>query len=172
MLHLMKAAMRANKVATYVPDFSIMVPRKERLKMRLILGTHSPKGLEVFRDVQEKVEKLELEMRHSLREGESMQVSMFPANYIAAMQQEQKGVGCKANRVRAEAIILDYLKLHNYAFPAPIFNVAMESVPIRRTQLNQLLMDMRDREVVHFDLPARKRVPQAETRIALPTEAL
>lgn len=169
MLHLMKAAMRANKVATYVPDFSIMVPRKERLKMRLILGTHSPKGLEVFRDVQEKVEKLELEMRHSLREGDSPQVSMFPADYIAAMQQEQKGVGCKANRVRAEAIILDFLQGHAYAFPGPIFNVAMENVPIRRTQLNQLLMDMRDRGVVHFDLPARKRVPQDETRITLPT---
>ena len=43
-----------------------MVPKKERVKMRLILGTHSPKGLEVFRDVQEKVEKQEMEMRHNL----------------------------------------------------------------------------------------------------------
>ena len=33
MLHLMKDAMRQNKVATYVPDISIMVPRKERVKM-------------------------------------------------------------------------------------------------------------------------------------------
>lgn len=170
MLHLIKAAMRANKVATYVPDFSIMMPRKQRVKMRLILGTHSPKGLEVFRDVQEKVEKQELEMRLSLREGDSPQVSMFPAGYIAAMQQEQKGIGCKANRDRAEAIIVDFLKAHANALAGQMINIAMENVPIRRTQLNRLLMEMRQRGIVNFDLPARKRVPQIDTRIILPDQ--
>ena len=77
MLHLMKDAMRKNEVATYVPDISIMVPRKERVKMRLILGTHSPKGLEVFRDIQAKVERQELEVRFNLREGDSPQISLF-----------------------------------------------------------------------------------------------
>lgn len=167
MLHLLKIAMRANKVATYLPDFSIMVPRKEHVKMRLLLGTHSPKGLEVFRDVQEKVEKQELEIRQSLREGETPQVSLFSAADIAAIQQEQKGVGCRANRDRAEAIIVDFLRGRAYGLPGPIFNVAMESVAVRRTHLNQLLMDMRERKRVRFDLPMRKRVPQPETRISL-----
>jgi three-Cys-motif partner protein len=167
MLNLMKSAMRANKVATYLPDFSIMVPRRERVKMRLILGTHSPSGLEVFRDVQEKVEKQELEMRHNLREGDSPQVSLFSSADIAAIQQEQKGVGCKANRVRAEAIIVDFLQGRNRAFPGPIYNRAMEEVPIRRTHLNKLLMDMRERGIVSFDLPARKQVPQLDTAISL-----
>jgi three-Cys-motif partner protein len=167
MLHLMKAAMRANDVATYLPDFSIMVPRRERVKMRLILGTHSSKGLEVFRDVQEKVEKQELEMRLNLREGDSPQVSLFSAADIAAIQQEQKGVGCKANRDRAEAMIVDFLQGRAYAFPGPTFNIAMENVPIRRTHLNKLLMDIRERGVVRFDLPTRKRVPQADTCISL-----
>ena len=166
MLHLMKGAMRTHKVATYVPDFSIMVPKKERVKMRLILGTHSPKGLEVFRDVQEKVEKQEMEMRHNLREGDSPQVSLFSAKDVAAFQQEQKGVGCKANRDRAEAVIIDFLQGRTHAFPGPMFNSAMEAVPIRRTQLNKLLLDMRERGVVRFDLPARKRVPQINTQIA------
>lgn len=167
MLNLMKSAMRANKVATYLPDFSIMVPRRERVKMRLILGTHSPSGLEVFRDVQEKVEKQELEMRHNLREGDSPQVSLFSSADIAAIQQEQKGVGCKANRVRAEAIIVDFLQGRTRAFPGPIYNRAMEEVPIRRTHLNKLLMDMRERGIVSFDLPARKQVPQLDTAISL-----
>lgn len=170
MLHLMKAAIRFNKAATYVPDFSIMVPRKERVKMRLLLGTHSPKGLEVFRDVQEKVERQELEIRENLRDGEGPQVSLFSAADVAAIQQEQKGVGCKANKSRAEAIILDFLQGRSHAFPGPMFNMAMEAVPIRRTQLNSLLMDMRKRGVVCFDLPARKRVPQPTTRISLPDE--
>ncbi len=165
MLHLMKAAMRTHKIATYVPDFSIMVPKKDRVKMRLILGTHSAAGLEVFRDIQEKVEKQEMEMRHNLREGDSPQ--LFPSAELAAFQQEQKGVGCKANRDRAESIIVDFLKAHAYTRPDLLFNTAMESVPIRRTQLNTLLVDMRKRGVVHFDLPARKQVPQYDTKITL-----
>jgi three-Cys-motif partner protein len=167
MLHLMKAAMRTNRVATYLPDFSIKVPRKERVKMRLILGTHSPKGLEVFRDVQEKVEKQELEMRQSLRNGDNHQVSLFSAADIAAFQQQQKGVGCKANRVRAEAVIIDCLRGRTHAFPGPMFNKAMELVPIRRTHLNQLLLDMRGRGIVRFDLIPPKRVPQDETEVRL-----
>ncbi|MDQ1902749.1 three-Cys-motif partner protein TcmP [Paracoccus sp. WLY502] len=167
MLHLMKEAMRRHKVATYVPDFSIMVPKKERVKMRLLLGTHSSRGLEVFRDVQEKIEKQEMEMRHKLREGDNPQVSLFSAEDIVALQQKQKGVGCKVNRDRAEAILVDFLKRRTHASPGPMFNLAMESVPIRRTHLNNLLLEMRDRGVVQFDLPPRKRVPQIDTRIAL-----
>lgn len=167
MLHLMKAAMRAKKVATYVPDFSIMVPRKEHVKMRLILGTHSPKGLEVFRDVQEKVEKQELEMRLHLRENESPQFHLFSAADIAAIQQKQKGVGCKANRDSAEAIIVNLLQGRDSELPGPLFNIVMERVAIRRTHLNKLLMDMRERRRVRFELPARKQVPQADTRISL-----
>lgn len=167
MLHLMKETMRRHKVATYVPDFSIMVPKKERVKMRLLLGTHSPKGLEVFRDVQEKVEKQEMEMRHNLREGDSPQVSLFSAEDIAAIQQKQKGVGCKANRDRAEAVILDYLKGRSHAFAGRMINLAMESVPIRRTHLNDLLLEMRKQNAIWFELPPRKRVPQNNTKIVL-----
>ncbi|CDZ72568.1 Hypothetical protein NGAL_HAMBI2610_41930 [Neorhizobium galegae bv. orientalis] len=167
MLHLLKTAMREKNVATYLPDFSIMVPRKDHVKMRLVLGTHSSKGLEVFRDVQEKVEKQELEMRLSLREGESPQVSLFSAADIAAIQQEQKGVGCKANQRRAAEIILNYLKGRPFTVPGPMLNVVLESVPIRRTQLNTLLAEMRGNRLIDFDLAPRKRVPQIDTRISL-----
>jgi len=169
MLHLLKAAMRENKVASYLPDFSIMVPRRARVKMRLILGTHSRFGLEVFRDVQEKVEKEELEMRHNLREGESpQQACLFSSADIAAIQQEQKGVGCKANRERAEKIIVAFLQGRKRALSGPIYSKAMEEVPIRRTQLNKVLIDMRNRGVVNFELPPRKQVPQPNTVICLP----
>lgn len=167
MLHLMKGAMRANKVAAYLPDFTIMVPRHERVKMRLILGTHSSAGLEVFRDVQEKVERQEIEMRHTLREGDSPQVSLFSSAEIAEIQQEQKGVGCKSNRAMAEEIIVTYLQGHTSAVPGPMYNLAMEAVPIRRTHLHKVLLNMRDRGIVTFDLPARKQVPQQGTLIFL-----
>lgn len=167
-LHLMKDAMRKNKVARYLPDFSIMVPRKERVKMRLILGTHSSKGLEVFRDVQERVEKQELEMRLTLRESDGAQVSLFSASDIAALQQRQKGVGCKANQDLAEHIVSEFLREKKRSYPAPIYNQAMENVAIRRRHLNDLLLSMRDRGKVHFELPPRKRVPQDDTVISYP----
>ena len=170
MLHLLKNAIRNKNVATYVPDFSIMVPKQERVKMRLILGTHSPIGLEVFRDVQEKVERQEMELRHKLREGDSRQPSLFPVAEFVALDQQQKGVGCKANRDHAEKDIVDFLRHKNCALVSTLFNRAMEIVPIRRTQLNNLLIDMRKRGVVRFDLPKRRRVPQPNTRIALPVE--
>jgi three-Cys-motif partner protein len=167
MLHLMKEAMRKNDVATYVPHFSIMVPRKERVKMRLLLGTHSPKGLEVFRDVQEKVEKQEMEMRHKLREGDGPQISLFPPDYFVAMQQEREGVGCKTNQSRAEAIIAGFLKGRSHAFPGQLVNLAMERVAIRRPHINRLLLDMRKRGIISFDLPSGKKVPQTDTLIVL-----
>lgn len=165
-LHLLKTTMRANKVARYLPDFSIMVPRAERVKMRLILGTHSAKGLEVFRDVQEKVEKQELEMRLTLRTSDGAQVGLFSASDIAALQQKQRGVGCKSNQDLAELIVREFLREKNRSYPAPIYNQVMESVAIRRKHLNDLMLVLRERGVVQFDLPPRKRVPQDDTLIS------
>ena len=170
MLHLMKIAIRKNNVATFVPDFSIMVPRKERVKMRLILGTHHAEGLALFRDVQEKVEKQEMEIRHDLHQDDKPM--LFSAKDIAAIHQKQQGVGCKANRDLAEAMILSFLETNGPALPSPMMNMAMENVPIRRPQINALLVDMRKRRRVSFDLPPRKRVPQDSTLISLPNQEI
>ncbi len=167
MLHLMKEKMKASKVATFVPDFPIMVPKKERVKMRLLLGTHSPKGLEVFRDVQEKVEKEEMKMQGGLSENDSQQRCLFSPEQIAGLKQNQEGVGCRKNQESAEAIIVDFLKKHDTAYAGDMCNLAMEEVSIRRTQLNTLLKGMRNRKVIHFDLPKGKRVPQPDTLLTL-----
>lgn len=64
--------------------------------------------------------------------------------------------------------MLDYLQGRSHAFPGPTFNLAMESIPIRRTHLNDLLIEMRDRGLVLFDLPQRKRA-QDTTKVKLTT---
>lgn len=56
-LLLLKAKMKEARVATYLTEMAIKKPREDRIKMRLILGTHSGFGVKVFRTVQEKVEK-------------------------------------------------------------------------------------------------------------------
>ncbi len=166
-LHLIKEKMRTSKVATYVPDFPIMVPRIERVKMRLLLGTHSPEGLEVFRHVQEKVEKKEMEIRDGLSEGDSPQLRLFTPEHMAGLNQEQGGVGCKINQNLAEDIIVDFLKKHGHASVGDMCNLAKEKVHIRQKQLNTLLKNMRARRVIHFDLPKGKRVPQPGSILTL-----
>ncbi len=166
-LDLIKHTMRKNKVATYLPDFSIMVPKREREKMRLILGTHSPEGVKVFRDVQKKVEEQEVEMRHDLRHGDAPQVCLFSSEDIVEMQQKNEGVGCAKYRRLAEEFIVNDLRERICASADSIQVKAMEDVPIRRTDLNKLLNDMRRRGIVHFELPKRKRVPLANTKISL-----
>jgi three-Cys-motif partner protein len=167
MLELLKSNMKRAEIALYLPDFSIRLPRQERLKMRLVLGTHSRAGLELFRDIQYKVERQEIDIRRGLREGETRQVSLFSAADHAEFEQEQKGVGCRRNKALAEEMIKTELS----AFPEcrydEIIYCIIEQIPIRRTQLNTLVCDMKKRGVVLFELPPRKRVPQPSTQISL-----
>lgn len=167
MLHLLKAAMRKHKVANYLPDFSIMLPRQERLKMRLILGTHNVHGLRVFRDVQGTVEKQEIELRHGIRQVDSPQPSLWPTDEIVRLQAMQKGVGGRESQNRAEELIIDFLKASDFAIPDDLYSYVMEEVPIRWTQLNNLLKDMQQRKLVTYNLPRRRSVPQADTKISL-----
>ena len=120
-----------------------MVPRKERVKMRLVLGTLSPDGLEVFRDVQAKVEKEEIEIRNKLREGESPQVSLFSTPDIVAMQQDSMGVGCKANRHTVAERIVNRLKKNGSVAFQPLALDVLENVAIRLTQIKELVKDLK-----------------------------
>ena len=76
-MHLLKEKIKAARAATYLPDFAIHKPRENRVKMRLVLGTHSSKGLEVFRDVQAKVERAEIEMRNQLQNPSDQRLRPF-----------------------------------------------------------------------------------------------
>ncbi|MCP4083421.1 MAG: three-Cys-motif partner protein TcmP [Planctomycetaceae bacterium] len=169
-LHLLREKIKATGAATFVPDFPILKPREERVKMRLLLGTHSAKGLEVFRDVQEKVEKQEIETRNQLRVEGQAQVSLFTDDEIAAMQQKAAGIGCSAFQREAEKRILDRLSAISALVFSDIATDILEYVPMRLTQIKKLLNNMKSRNVVSFDLPARKRVPQKNTEIFLVQE--
>lgn len=166
-LHLLREKIKAVGAATYVPDFPILKPREERVKMRLLLGTHSAKGLEAFRDVQNKVEKQEIETRNQLRvEGQS-QVSLFTDDEIVAMQQKAAGIGCPTFQREAEERILGLLSSSSGLVFSDIATDILEYVPMRLTQIKKLLNEMKCRNIVSFHLPARKRVPQENTKISL-----
>lgn len=164
-LHLLRRKMKSTGAATYLPDFPILKPREQRVKMRLVLGTHSAKGLEVFRDVQAKVERTEIETRNKLSNPGGRQVSLFTDDEITAMQQNAAGIGCPAFQREAEARILEFLTGRGSDTFNSIAIDILEAVPMRLTQIKSLVNEMKRKGVVAFDLPPRKRVPQPETRI-------
>ncbi|WP_428547163.1 hypothetical protein [Profundibacter sp.] len=136
--------------------------------MRLILGTHSAKGLEVFRDVQAKVERDEIAIRNSIRDNNSNQKGLFSDDYIAEFQQEREGVGCAKYLDQAKDGILEALQSHGASKFAELSSRVMDKFPIRLTQTKSLLCDMKKEGLVNFKLPPRKYKPQDDTRIALP----
>lgn len=166
-LHLLKEKMKASGAASYLPDFPIMKPREERVKMRLVLGTHSAKGLEVFRDVQAKVERTEIETRHQLSHAGNNQVSLFSDTEIAAMQQNAAGIGCPTHQREAEECIKEFLDERSFSLFSAIAIHVMEAMPMRLTQVKKLVNELKGKGIVAFDLPPRMRVPQPKTRISL-----
>lgn len=167
-LRLLKRKMKEARIAKFLPDFSIMLPRQERVKMRLVLGTHAPEGLELFRDIQAKVEEQEMRIRHDIREEEANQGSLFSAADHVEIEQQRKGVGCARYRRLAEERIHEVLQDRLDVRYSALRPHLMEYVPIRKPQVNELVCEMKKRGKVAFDLPPRKRVPQLDTIISLP----
>lgn len=167
MLHLLKQRIREERLAIYLPDFSIMLPRENRLKMRLVLGTKSEKGLEVFREVDRTVEREEIKLRSSLQCGDPAQVSLFSDDDLAAFAQGVKGVGCPKYKSLAEERIVEFLKSHRCSGFRVAALHAMSEVPIRMTDAKDVVNDMRKRGVLTFDLEPGKKKPQDHTILAL-----
>jgi hypothetical protein len=164
-LHLLKAKMKEAGVATYLPEMVIRKPRGDRIKMRLILGTHSGAGVAVFRAVQAKVEEDAVRTRHNIQTQESGQPQLFPEDQIVAFEKGREGVGCSGyKRCAAELLLLHVKERPGTAFET-LAAKTQEQVPVRLTHLNNIAMDKRRAGLLCFDLPERKRTPTAATRV-------
>ena len=133
-LYLLKSKMKTTGAATYLPDLAIQKPRENRVKMRLVLGTHSTKGLEVFRDVQAKVERTEIEMRNQLRDPDGHHISLFSEEEVVAMQQNAAGVGCSAFQREAAERVKKLLAARHCAAFDTIATDILDAIPIRLTR--------------------------------------
>ena len=164
-LFLLKQQMKEMGTATYLPDMTILRPRENRTKMRLLLGTHSVLGLDVFRTIQEKVEKEAMSARHRVAIEQSGQPFLFPSNQLAQFQAECDGVGCPdyldraADRLRRIVVERPGIEF------GPLAGDVMEEVPVRTPHLNRIAMNCRKSGELRFDLPPRKRTPTPATRI-------
>lgn len=165
-LCLLKKKVKQEKVAIYCPDFSIFVPRKERIKMRLILGTNSAKGLEVFRDVQAKVELAQAEIRNEIKLELSPEGNLFEATELAKISVEKTGVGGRESLKSATTLLQSMLRSRGPTRFEILMPNILEEVPIRVVQLKDLLIELRARGAISFELPLRKKKPQPDTLIS------
>ena len=165
-LHLLKKRMKTAKVAQYIPDFPILKPRENRVKMRLLLGTRSAHGVSVFRDAQKEVEKRQIEMRHRIRREERSFSTLFSDEEIALWEQGSAGIGCPRFQREAREFVLNRLSEENPLLFEDVAIDVMEAVPIRLTQFKDILLEMRSQGRVAFDLPKKKRKPLDGTRIS------
>jgi hypothetical protein len=164
-LQLLKAKMKEARAATYLTEMAIRKPREDRIKMRLILGTHSGFGVEVFRSVQEKVEKEAVRTRHNIQTEESGQPQLFPEDQIIAFETDRDGVGCPVYVGWATELLLRTVTQEpGIAFGA-LASQVMEQVPVRTTHLNKIAATCRKDERLRYDLPSGKRTPAPDTKI-------
>jgi len=164
-LTLLKAKMKEGKIATFLPDMAIQRPREDRVKMRLILGTHSGVGVEVFRSVQEKVEKEAVRTRHTIQTKESGQSQLFPEEQIIAFEMDRDGVGCSAHMEWARQRLLHIVSERPGIPFGTAAAVVMEQVPVRTTHLNKIAIAQRKIGLLRFDLQDGKRTPNSDTKL-------
>ncbi len=163
-LKLLKSKMKGAGAATWLPDFAIRKPRENRIKMRLILGTNSAHGVEVFRTVQEKVEKEGFRVRQTIKANESGQPSLSDEMFLE-LDASREGVGCPETLGWGTEVLLQAVDAQaGIAFERLAPDV-MEQVPLRTTHLNRIVMDQRRAGLLRFDLPPGKRTPSPETKI-------
>ena len=163
-LLLMKRKIKSMGAATYLPDIPILKPRENRIKMRLILGTHSRKGVEVFRDVHGKVELSEIQTRSTISRSKTGQLGLWSQTEESENQQRAVGVGSASQQAVARDLICGILANGAARFD-DIAVIVMEQCAMRLTNTKDLLVAMRQEGAVAFDLPGRKKKPQSETVI-------
>ena len=166
-LQLWKKKARQSKVASFLPDFEILRPRQNRLKMRLLLGTHSIKGLEVFRDVQAKAELEQFDTRERLRVNEDEQMSLFEDKATISWRQETEGIGSATFKEKARTRIVKKVSDKGRVKFLDLVADVLENVSIRKTQLKDLIVNMRRDGVVDFDSTSPRSKPKDGTLISL-----
>jgi len=165
-LIILKKRMKAAKIAKFLPNIPIKKPRENRIKMRLILGTHNKNGLELFRNVQEKVEKEEMSTRNKIKEESSGARSLFTDDEITAMEQKALGVGCSKHCHEADALILKVLEKHPNVQFQKLSNFVLERLPLKATHVKAVLKEMKNRGDISYDLPSKRHKPQPNTTIS------
>lgn len=164
-LLILKRKIKASGAAAYVPDIPIMKPRETRIKMRLLLGTNSIKGLEVFRDVHKKVELTEIQTRTDILKNQSDQIDFWSSVETSESQQRAIGVGSTSQKDASRALVMERLALGSARFDILAAHV-MENHAMRLTDTKDLLVSMHRQNLARFELVGGAKKPQPDTVVS------
>lgn len=170
-LNLLRSRLRELGAAKYMPHFPIKRPDKDRVQMRLVLGTSHHLGVEVFRTVQRKMEVVQVESRRMLAEKKSGQTSLFDAQTSNDLDLGEDKVGSAQNVLLArEASLRTIGNLQTPVSFAEFAASIMEDVSVRSTHIKDVLVKLRKENLVAFDLIGTAKKPNDDTLVAKPTK--
>lgn len=164
-IELLKRRLRELGAARYLPDFPIIQPRTSRVQMRLVLGTHHPDGVEVFRDVQHKLESEYLMIRRSKRDGHK-QSSLFSDEQLNEIELGGRGIG--GEKSIAEAREAFRLLVSEMKRPTEFFDLAvriMEKIPVRLTNMKDIAVQLRKEGFLDYPTKPRVTKPRKDSPI-------
>lgn len=164
-LRIFKRKLKQSKAASFAPDMIIQDRLADRIKMRLILTTNAVQGLELFRNVQAKVEQQEIAVRDKTKRGNAQ--SLFSDELIAKMHQDAFGVGCKSNKEMAERYIGVLLEKHGSLQFQKISNFILERIPLKTTHVKDVLVKMKKSGSVDYPTEGRQWKPKSSTKITM-----
>ena len=166
-LAMLKARLKAGGAAKYMPDFPILKPKVNRVQMRLILGTHHPQGVEVFRTVQKKAETNQIETRRKIAHNEDHQLSIFSDEDLTQMELDGRGVGGKRSLSQALAECRKIVFRHHKAvkFDSLAAQI-MEVAAVRTTDVKDILVTLKSEGFLNFDLVGKAKKPSDDTLIS------
>lgn len=171
-LELLKQRMKNCGAAKFLPDFPILKPKAQRVQMRLVLGTQHIQGVEVFRTVQRKLEQEQVVIRNNVQSGPDWGHSLFPEEMRIEMELDGRGVSGRRSRNQAEQEALRLMAGQGkFRFDALAVRV-MERVPVRMTDMKDVVMRLREEGKLVFELPPRAKKPREETLISMSNSAL
>lgn len=163
-LALLKKRLKAQAAAKYMPDFPILKPSVNRVQMRLVLGTHHFKGVEVFRTVEDKLQQVQLTLRRNVSEGGAM--LLLSDDQMNQVELGKAGVGSVANRAAASTMCRELMS--SIDGEVTLENLAarvMEAIPLRLTHMKDVATGLRNDGFLTFQLQGTARKPSEETKI-------
>lgn len=163
-LDLLKARLKARKAAAFMPDFAILKPRKERVQMRLVLGTHHIQGVEVFRTVEKNIQAVQSETRQNLASSGDDALLLFSPSALRDHELSDIGVGGRrARRAAKELVVQIVAEARGFLLFELLAARVMEQVAVRITDVKDIAMELRAAGSIHFDLVPPARKPKENT---------
>lgn len=153
--------------ASYVLDFPVMNPRKNRINFRLLFGTRNFNGVAVFRAAQKAAEKEQAKLREQIHQNEKTGPTLFSPEDHAGHSLIDEGIDGTLPFKNAQSSIIAYLQREAPTSFKNLVAPILEAELLTETGLKRVLLELRKSGSIGFELPEGKRTLQPDTLVFL-----